>query len=480
MNSYTVHQFLPRNLSVKSQAVNTIFLLIGTSLSIWVIKDVHWMLYGPFDLMSYFALVLLVFTILIGFSFEKILADKLRWLLFGLLIGLAILLSLEAIKIVRHHVFEPPEWDFKLFYTYGRTLQAGLNPYDSENLRIMVESLHPSDELLEELYFFYPPPTIFLFAPLGWFTLREASVFWYGISGLAFSLSILLMWKGSELERKNIIDLIFVYAFTLLLVPALYTIETHQTNFLVLMIFLLYLRVNRKFIGGVLILIGCMIKPISAIFLLSSFVIRYWKVLTGFFSSLVLSILLVWVLYGSEIVGSFFLNNPIVRSMPNYMYYEMVNQSLLANILRQIPPEMHSSSPLLNPIYLFCVTIFLVISAGLMNVSTKYITNHIDLMLLIPLALILYPKSLEHYFVLLIIPIIYIWGQRTCIPKGRLLMPLLLTVVYALTSLRYQYVFIASIVCWLSIAGLMVWKMLKAEDEPKFLVNVKKYFSWAS
>ena len=79
---------------------------------------------------------------------------------------------------------EVREWDFLCFWLWGRAGARGANFYDPAASAWMAEGLELSPEFQRQIVdvgFWYPPPTMLLFAPFGALPVRAALLLWYAL-----------------------------------------------------------------------------------------------------------------------------------------------------------------------------------------------------------------------------------------------------------------------------------------------------------
>jgi hypothetical protein len=352
----------------------------------------------------------LVVLLLLGHHFRDRFGARGRgvWLAFTLL--LMVSYAIPLFRVMQANITRPGEWDFHLYWVYGRAAVLGLNPYDPENLRRLAASLNPSAELLAELYFFQAPPALFLFVPLGWFDVRTAYVVWYGVQLLAFAADVWLL-RRLFLPREDWAGMLLPAVLLLMLRATLSTFGHGQINFIVLLCVLLMWRARERPLAGVWLALGVFVKPLLVFVYLYPLARRQWKALlvSGL---MMLGASLVTILgFGPQMFFQYFTANPIANSMPDYLYTELVNQSLLATLLRATAYPFSGTGAMWQPLFLVsaisltCLTGALVLQRGQRQPDWA-------LALTLGYALLLFPKTLEHYAVLLIAPLMLLWARR--------------------------------------------------------------------
>jgi hypothetical protein len=196
---------------------------------------------------------LLLPVILLGYHYRQRLTASRRALLVGLMLGIIFFTSVDGFRVVRSNSSHPPEWDFSVFWLSGRVAAQGMNFYEPEHYQEAARPLHPSKEFTEEILsvgFWYPPPSIFLFVPLGWFEIHTAILLWYIMNGSILVLAILLLWK-IFLSQDGLVGLVLTMTLVLMLPSTRNNIQYAQTNFITLLTLLLFWRDRTRFRGGI-------------------------------------------------------------------------------------------------------------------------------------------------------------------------------------------------------------------------------------
>lgn len=113
------------------------------------------------------------------------------------------------------------------------------------------------------------------------------------------------------------------------------------------------------------------------------------------------------VTFGSDVFMSF-LRHP-TPDVPGYVYTEGVNQSLLATILHLSLCGTIKESPSFNPLYLGMSWLLTLITMWVV------IRNNDEWLILstLFLAFIIYPTTLAHYSVFLIVPMVLLLQQTS-------------------------------------------------------------------
>lgn len=370
--------------------------------------------------------------------------------------GVIVLYAAVYVTIMASGVAHPPEWDFPISWFNGYVAAQGLNFYDPENYRRLAGALPLTPALIRfviSVGFHFPPPTIFLFLPLGFLGIKTAFVLWYAVMIGVIALDVVLLARlflGDTASGR-----LLAAALLLLLRPAMATVWFGQTNFLIVLMLLLFWRDRARFRGGAWIAFGLLIKPVVAVLLLYAAIARRWRAVVG--TGVVLAALsaLTIAVFGWDTFAAYFGHNPVVR-MPAEAYTETINQSLLATILRLTDYDFSHGSPLLDPLF--------VVLAGGLGAATAWLAHRawtsgdddLALAITIPFGLLVYPGTLAHYSVDLIVPFLLLWARRHALPGGVAGVVAFLTAEYALINASVELAIVGNTVAWLGVAALQV------------------------
>jgi hypothetical protein len=297
---------------------------------------------------------------------------------------------------------------------------------------------------------------------LGLFDVSNAYLLWQILNLLLCAACIYGLWS-LFLKDHGILSLLLVAVLMLRLVPTRGTFSTSQTNFLALLLFLLFWRTRSKKRGGIWLALSVVVKPFMAIPYLYLLLARKWKIFVVAVLTLLTITFLTTLVFGKDVLVTFFVNNPTSK-LPGYVYSEGVNQSLLATILRsplkQIGSEPSSiksfylgvslpanknEPPFLNSMYMG-ISLILAFVTSLITIKYKDDKDGWVILSILFLALIVYPATLKHYGVFLIMPIISLLRQPGGNIRGRFVVFSIIFIVYLLSS---GYVFFANFFVWL-------------------------------
>jgi Glycosyltransferase family 87 len=351
---------------------------------------------------------------------------------------------------MRDRVKQPPVWDFRVFWMYGQLLRQGANVYQpSEYQRFenIFENNQQFTEAVLSVGATYPPESMLLFLPLGFWDIHTAYRFWYVLQSgcLLFSIELLRRLFFAE---SGVWGLALVALLIFSLQSSWNTIALGQMNFLVLLFLLLYWKDWGGGRAGVWLALAILVKLYVAVVFLFPLLRRCWRALAwAVISSLLVAVAALAAL-GPKTFFGYFVLHPATR-LPGWVYTEHINQSLPAVVLRHAHNAKASE-------WLYVV---IAIAAACVSGWLVYRLRRDDaewgLGLVLALALMIYPGTLAHYTVVLLIPLLLIWANRERIPLGVWGSAGLIASVYFLIALfRGESVFAAMALTWLALAGI--------------------------
>ena len=398
-------------------------------------------------------------VLLLGFHYRQSWTAAWRTAFAGLM-GVTILAFLiRDVQIMSSNIAHPPKWDFLIFWVNGRAATQNLNFYDLNLVWQLAQQYQLPFDQPAQVYFFYLPPTMLLFLPLGWFDPQTAFLLWYVANMGVLLLDIILLWK-IFLKKSDWMGLMLTTALVFTLNATTDTIYFGQTNFIVLLMLLLFWREHERSRSGVWLAMGIFTKHILGVFLMFLALCRSWRVMVGALMALVAISLLALIVLGPEPFFSYFTARSTANA-PASLYIEelgalteQMNQSLLATILRLTNYDFSDGSPLTQPIFVVLGLILTIITGWLVF---RLRLDHADwgLSLTLALALLVYPATLEHYSLLLIAPMLLLWAHRQTFIGGVWGVVGFITLEYAL--IRNSYAFVANALAWSVLAGIGVW-----------------------
>lgn len=367
----------------------------------------------------------------------------------------AAVFSFRQVQIIREHAQAPPPWDFQVFWIYGQLTAQGANVYETAPYQPYKNLLEAQSDFVQSVIDVgatYPPPTLFLFRPLGWSDLRTTYLPWQFFTCACVVGSILLLWR-LFLSESGAWGLALAALAVIVLHSTWLTLRVAQTNFLVMLPLLLYWRDRELPRGGLWLALGAVVKLDVVLVALFPVVRRQWRQLawavgTGIAIS---AAGLAWL--GPKIFFSYFTEHPTSR-LPFWVYTEEVNQSLSAVILRRTG-EVVGRSPLAQPLYIALGVLIVICTVCLVHRARN---SEWSLSLVIATALLLYPGTLVHYGVVLLGPLMLVWRIRGTLPYGPWLSGGLIAWFYLMIGLAQRNCpFIAFVMLWVAFAAGILW-----------------------
>jgi hypothetical protein len=398
----------------------------------------------------------------------------------ALLVGTAIPFCLPLAKWIGLNRSAVPQWDYWGFWLHARTAVLGLDFYDPTNTLSVAASSHPSPPFTPEFTseiikagFWYPPPSMFLFWPLGRLDPTAAIVPWYLFQCVAAALAVTLLWR-IFVPGEGVIGWIACAT----LVCACYGTETTtsyaQTNFVALLAVLLFWRRRDTIAGGVWTSVAFFVKPFLLGLTLLPLIGRKWRTIAGALASAAALMLASALAFGRHTFFSYFARDPI-HAKPDWIYHQVTNQSLLGLVSRMTHATCSGMACVTNPIFLGC--------AALLGATTLWLGARLQrageeewaLSLYLLLALIVYPVSQMFYSVFLIPPALLIWREHERVRGGPWSASIAIATVYALASLRDgEATVFAYLLMWIVTAWIGVTLPRSEDRAPRFGAGAKR------
>ncbi len=407
---------------------------------------------------------ILVLILLAGFHFLRPISAIWRATILGFALGLVLIYGYFNLTIAYDNIVTPKEWDFLAFWLDGQVGAQAVNFYESSHYYAAAAGLSQplSDEFVVEvldLAFRYPPPTMLLLLPLGWFEVQPAALLWHGLLFVVLVVDIALLWRG-VLKSRALSDLLLVAALVMIFKATANTLFSSQTIFVLLLFMTLFWIRRHHRDAGVWLMLAVVVKPLIVIMGLYLLFHRQWRTILTILVSFVVLSLIATVLFGLDIYPTYIFNNP-TTSLPDFLYTESVNQSLLAFILRTTGTAAAAQAVYLNPIFLLL--------AGLLVAATAFLIARLPeddsetaIWLNLLLALLIYPATLVHYSFLLLLPLLFIWQKRQSFAGGVWGAFFFIVFVYSLAAYgQGETVFLANALCWCVLAAGAVANLRK-------------------
>jgi hypothetical protein len=329
----------------------------------------------------------------------------------GLLTGLALVMLGTVLFSTYETIRSDSQFDYMCFYMQGQLGIHNLDFYDPASFtKLLKEVKFPftfdtgiRNEILN-IGFLSPPITMLFFAPLAFFD--------YNTSRMIFSLAVLLFIFLNSLlanhiflkKERTLHSLLFIFILLVLLPGTGNTIHFVQTNFFLLFFLLLTYWSIEKPVSGMYLALSTVVKPISGILILFFLFNKRWGSVLLFGATTLFLVVLTGSLWGFHNIFDF-LSSPPTDRLPQFLYEQDINQSLIAVLNRNLKPY-GLEQPTVNMIYNL---ISLVLAGFTILVSLKLskINLRLGFLPFLPFMLMVYPSSLHHYSVYLILIVIY-------------------------------------------------------------------------
>ena len=349
----------------------------------------------------------------------------------------------------------PPEWDFRAFWLWGQALASGKNPYNPDVLRGLAPFpvSAPFGQQILDVGCWYPPTSLVLFWPLGLLDLSRAYAAWMAVQMLAMIGCMLLAGRLLADDRPGV-----GFVVAAVLMPALGslgTIDVAQTSFLVLLGLLLLMQRPMDLAGGLGLGLSLVVKPVMAPLLFLSVLARAWRAALGAAATLAVAAGAALLLGGTGVYVSYLADNPS-RRLPEFVYTEHINQSLSAMLLRAASTHGEAGRRIAVLSYLVIV-LALAIATAVVWRRLPDEASSTRLALGVAFALIVYPATLAHYSVLLLIPMLGVWQVRNQTRDGPVMAVAL--AAFLVVLVRAGLVGAALWVAWIGTAAVISRKL---------------------
>jgi hypothetical protein len=315
----------------------------------------------------------------------------------------------ELLGGLQNSLASPRTWDFPFFYLCGAVALAGENvhlpaPY-AEVLPLMNIPIDLKKSFYNELIEVgcaYPTPSTLLFAFFALFDFHTAHALWISILVIGTATAIVFVWRwfAGGFRSPAILPIIGCLLLYPHVTGQVYRFE--QTDFIVITLLAAFLAC-RNSRAGYIAGFAIFVKPIMAITVLILLLEHRWRAALRAIAVVIAAFVLAAILIDLETVMTYFLDNPGKR-IHIVQYKQAHSQSLLNVILRLTHERSRSLLSPSNPVYLSVALAMLVPSVMVAWLLIRQNLNHLANALLIALAVAIYPGTLAHYGVFLVVP----------------------------------------------------------------------------
>jgi len=324
------------------------------------------------------------------------------WLRAILIAGTAVVAValLKSATTATHYV---QEWDFMCFWLYGHAAAAHANVYAPATYHALTLPMPVDSEFRREVLdvgFPYPPPSIFLFLPLGYLaSFATASALWLAAMLAAFAAGIAILVR-TYVRDRGIDAIVAVAALALALPAAADNVAYHQTNFLAFAFLAAAYAWRRSFGGGIVAALAVVVKPYLAAIMLWLALRRRWNAFAASVVTLAVVSAAAIPLLGRGGLHAFLADNPSTR-LPPWIFAETEMASLYAFLLRIAHRDGSLTGPLHDPAYVAIAAILALATVWLVVAAPKC-DDDIALGLCVALGLMLYPGAGTMYAIALV------------------------------------------------------------------------------
>ena len=371
-----------------------------------IAETIRDLFHQPFFVGLLAMLTCLCFYILKG---ENTAYKKMAWAVYYMLFGVTFFLFLATTV---YRITHPQIWDFTCFYLWGKVAAGGHNFYQPEHLQAVYHSIQLPpityegfEEEIVNVGFFYPPPTILYFVPLGYLSYDAAIISWTAFILLFAAGSVYLIYD-LFLKQYKWKGFLLVATLFCVFLPSLSTVKFSQTNFILLFYLLLMLKLQDTKIAGLLLALSFFTKPFMLIFIVYFILRKNWGAILYFMISAAALMGITLLLFGEGPFISYIFDNPVSR-MPKSLFTESINQSLNAVLLRS------GLTTLEKPILYLGIVGGILVVAGLyiLYLLKRKLYDHIWAMLLL-VGLLIYAGTLSYYAVLMLFIVFQFFDEK--------------------------------------------------------------------
>ena len=338
--------------------------------------------------------------------------------------------------VITDNLASPPEWDFMGFWLHARSAVSGLNFYDPHSAAALASAFDFSEEFRREIVatgFWYPPPTMLLFAPLGWFTPSHAIALWYAFH-LTVTGACVVLLQRTFLPRGGIAAVLACALLVLASHGTLTTFGFAQTNLLALMCMLMFWQRRDSVAGGSWLAAAVVIKPFLLVLAIAPLLRGRWRAIGGMIGTAAALTLAAIAAFGPRTFAGYIGMNQ-VASKPDWIYTESATQSLLSLVLRLSHAPCSGAACLMNPVFLVAAAVIGAITLAI-TLRLHETAQEWGLALILVTGLLLYPLTGFSYSVLMLPALFMIWRFRARVPGGAWSTAMLIAAIYALGEWR--------------------------------------------
>ncbi len=379
----------------------------------------------------------------------------------NIVLGILLFLLISLFNDLAQTYLHIPQWDFVSFFLFGKVGIAHSNFYDPDTFMKFYNTLNLQTRVnggfipeIVNVGFWYPPPSMLLFLPLGMFDIQTGYFIWQTIIILFLIIDIFLLVKYYPIEinkiyNKNII--LYLSTILVLLFPSILSPMLYSQTISVFLFFLILLMLNLdNWKAGIFLTVLILIKPLAAIFVFYFLFFKKWKILGFFLLSGCLVIIVSIFLFGFDSFIVFFKSPPTNR-IPPKLLYQLIIESLNAVVLRlqhKISGYVNFKSARIVTSFLSILIIFITLYSSKMLAKKSGLFSFI---IFIPMSLLIYPNT-QSFYILLLLPVtVYLLIKKPF--KNNILN---LALIFFLYAIGHYSLFIMDLILWII---LVVWSL---------------------
>jgi hypothetical protein len=322
------------------------------------------------------------------------------WIIYALVFAFTFYLFFS--KLV-YRILNPEIWDFTCFYLWGKVAVEGYNFYLPESSQLVFNSLHiPINvsqafvDLIVNVGFQYPPPTMLLFMPLGYLSYQPAMIIWT-VFNLFFLIGSIYLIYTLFFKRQKLYELILVLILFFIYSPVRLNMYNSQTNFILLFLLILFIKCEYTRFAGIFLALAIVIKPFMIIFIVPFILKKNWDAIKYFILSLLLIAILTVIVFGIVPFKTYVFDNPITQRLPKWVLFQDSNQSLQGFLLQN--KMIH-----IDKLYIYSIISFVIFILTIFYVKFLFQRKLFDYIwsILLIVTLLVYPNTWNHYGVLLL------------------------------------------------------------------------------
>jgi hypothetical protein len=343
--------------------------------------------------------------------------------------------ALRLAGAIAENLAEPPEWDFMGFWLHARSAVSGASFYDPASAAALASRFAFSEEFRREIVqigFWYPPPSMFLFAPLGWFEPHAAIALWYALQ-LAATAGAAAVMARVFLPGGGLVAVAACAAMVLVCHGTLATFVFAQTNGVALLALALFWPRRDGGAGGAWLALAALTKPFLAALAGVSLLAGRWRVPVGACAAAAALTLAALGAFGRRTFADYLAMNQMAK--PDWIFREAPTQSLLSLVLRATGAPCGGLGCLAQPWFVTGAVLVVGVTLALVW-ALRRSEPELAHALALAAVLLLYPLSGLSYSVLLIPALLALWRIRDRLPGGPWTAAVAVAAIFALAELH--------------------------------------------